>query len=160
MASPEASGRDVFLLLGFVAGKKNMVRAQRSVRRDDDADRAVHAREFFDGGDVFDVAHAGAAVLGRKDNAQQAEFAEFLDRRQREFAGFVPLHDVGSDFALGKFAHTFLQLKLFVVELEIHETVSVSRAAAPQNNWIRTQQFQRDKVTTGKCGADTLVRRR
>jgi hypothetical protein len=41
--------------------------------------------------------------------------AQFLHRRQREFAGFIPLHDVRSDFALGKVAHHLLQLQLLVV---------------------------------------------
>ena len=35
----------------------------------DDADGAIDAGEFGDGGDVFDVAHAGAAVFGREDDA-------------------------------------------------------------------------------------------
>ena len=62
---------------------------------------------------------------GGKTDAQQAELAQFLDCGQRELAGLVPLHDVRSDFALGKFAYTFLQLKLFFVELEIHSAISV-----------------------------------
>ena len=49
------------------------------MRRDDDAHRAIHAREFLDRGDVLDVAHARAAVLRGKDRAQQAELAQFLD---------------------------------------------------------------------------------
>ena len=57
---------DVFLFLRFVAGEENVVGAERGVRGDDDADRAIHAREFLDGGDVFDVAHAGAAVFRRE----------------------------------------------------------------------------------------------
>ena len=74
---------DVFSFLCFVPSKKNMIRAQRSMCRDDDADRTIHAREFFDGGDVLHIAHACAAVLGRKNDAQQAEFAYFFnDRRQ------------------------------------------------------------------------------
>ena len=90
MASPGSQRRNVFLFLRFVAREKDVVRTQRSVRRDDDADRSIHAREFFDGGDVFDVAHAGAAVLGRKDDAQQTELAEFLDGRQREIRWLRP----------------------------------------------------------------------
>ena len=85
---------DVFLLLLFGPSKKNMVRAQRSVRRHDDAHRTVHARKFLNRGDVFDVAHARPAVLSRKDRAEQAELAEFLDDGQRKLARLVPLHDV------------------------------------------------------------------
>ena len=134
---------DVLLFLRFVAGKKNVVRAQRGVRRDDDADRAVHARELFDGGDVLDIAHAGAAVLGRKHYAQQAELAQFLDGRQRKFAGLVPLHHVGRDFALGKFAHAFLQLQLLIVQLEIQGALSGIHM------WIRTQEYRRTKLPAG-----------
>ena len=118
-----------------------MVRAQRGVRRDDDADRAVHPRELFDGGDVLDIAHAGAAVLGRKHDAQQAELAQFLDRRQRKVAGLVPLHHVGRDFALGKFADAFLQLQLLIVQLEIQD--ALFRVVT---HWIRTQEFQPTKL--------------
>ena len=54
-----------------------------------------------------------------KELAQQAQFSELFDDRERKFAGFVPLHDVGSDLALGEFAHHFLQLQLLIRELEI-----------------------------------------
>src|SRR5580698_740194 len=86
---------DVFLLLLFAACQKNVVRTERRVCSYDDADRTVHAREFLDGGDVFDVAHAGATIFGRKNRAQQAEFSQFFDGGQRELAGLVPFHDVG-----------------------------------------------------------------
>ena len=75
MNSPVASLETYFFFCALVARHKNVVRAERSVGGDDDADRSVDTREFFDGGDVFDVAHAGAAVFGRKDRAHQAEFA-------------------------------------------------------------------------------------
>ena len=94
------------------------------MRRDDDADRAIHAREFFDGGDVFHIAHARAAVLGGKNRSQQPELAQFFDGRQRKLAGLVPLHDVGRDLALGKLADAFLQLQLLVVQLEIQNSSS------------------------------------
>jgi hypothetical protein len=51
----------------------------------------------------------------REDNPEQAELAQFLDRRQRKFAGFIPLHDVRRNFALGKLAHRFLQLQLLFI---------------------------------------------
>ena len=35
--------------------------------------------------------------------------------------GFVPLHDVRSDFAFGKFADAAAELVLFVGKREIHE---------------------------------------
>ena len=78
--------------------------------------------EFLDGRDVLDVAHARAAVFGREDRAHQPELAQFLDRRQREFAGLVPLHDVRSNLAFGKLAHALLQVQLLFVQLEVQKS--------------------------------------
>jgi len=85
-----------------------MIRAERRVRRHDDSHRAIDAREFLNRCYVLDVTHAGAAVLGRKDGSKQSKLADFFNRRERKFAGFVPLHDVGLDLALGKFADALL----------------------------------------------------
>ncbi len=81
----------------------------------DDADRSIDARKLRYGSDVFHVAHASAAIFGRKDHAQQAQLAQFLDRGQWEFAGFIPLHDVRCDLALRKLAHTLLEVQLLFV---------------------------------------------
>src|ERR1700675_1318667 len=54
---------DVFFLLRFGAEFVDVVGAERIVRRDDDADRAIHARKLFDDDGVLDVAHSRAAVL-------------------------------------------------------------------------------------------------
>ena len=94
------------------------------MRRDDEADGAIDAREFFDDRGVFDVAKASAAVFLWENDAQQAHFAEFGKQFQREMGGFVPLHDVRSDFALGKFANTFAQVVLFVGKREIHASLA------------------------------------
>ena len=40
------------------------------MRRDNDAYRAIHPRQLFDGDHVFDVAHAGAGVFGRENRSQ------------------------------------------------------------------------------------------
>src|SRR3954469_2516322 len=48
---------NIFLLLTFVCSQKNMVRAKRGMRRNDDADRTVHARKLLYGGNVFHVTH-------------------------------------------------------------------------------------------------------
>src|ERR1035438_7963516 len=70
---------NVLALLFFIARDEDVVRTQRGVRRHDDADRAIDARQFFNCGDVLDIPHARAAVFSREDRAQQSEFAEFLD---------------------------------------------------------------------------------
>jgi hypothetical protein len=92
-----------------------MVRAKRGVGRHDDANGTVHAGKLFDRRDVFDVAHAGAAVFVRKNHAEQTELAEFFDGSERKLRGFVPFHYVGSDFARGELAHGFLEVQLLVV---------------------------------------------
>ncbi len=97
------------------------------MRRNNNAYRPVHAREFFDRGHIFDVAHAGAAQFVRKDHAHQSEFAEFSERRQREFCGFISLAHVGRDLALRKHTDAFLELQLLVVELEVHDASSIPR---------------------------------
>ena len=99
-----------------------MITAKRGVGRHNDAYGTVHPRKLFNGGDILDVAHSGSAELRRKDHTQETQLAEFLDRGHGELAGLVPFHDIGRDFALGKLAHTLLELKLFVVKLEIQSS--------------------------------------
>ncbi len=62
---------DVFLFLFFAAEFVEVIRAERIVRRDDQSDRAIHARQLFDGDDVFGVAEAGAAVRFGENDAEQ-----------------------------------------------------------------------------------------
>src|SRR5215469_9214047 len=94
----------------------------------DDAYRSVDTREFLDGGDVFDITHASAAVLLRKHNSHQPELAQLLDGREREVSLLVPLHDVRLDFALGELAHALFQLQLFFVQLEVQGSPPRTRA--------------------------------
>jgi len=68
--------RDVFFLLLVAAKFIDVIRAQRIVCRDDDADRTIHAREFFDDDGVFGVAHARAAVFFRKNHAQESHLRQ------------------------------------------------------------------------------------
>ena len=102
--------RQIFLLLRFGAEFEDVIAAERIVRRDDDADRAVDAREFLDRSGVFDVAEAGAAVFFGKDDAEQAHFGELGHDFGWKVRGFVPLHDVRGDFAFGEFADAAAQL--------------------------------------------------
>src|SRR5207247_8545584 len=77
---------------------------------------------------LYRLAIAPNPANGRAPNnyAQQTELAQFLDRRQRDVSDLIPLHDMGRNFTLSKLAHAFLKLKLFVVELENQDTISVS----------------------------------
>ena len=76
-ADPFAGGqlRDVLFFLRFIACNVDVIRAERGVRGDYDSHRTVDARKFSDGGYVLHVAHAGTAVFGREDDAQQAQLA-------------------------------------------------------------------------------------
>ena len=112
--------RQVSLALGLVAGDKDVVGAQRGVGGDDDAHRAVHARELFDGQHILDVSVARTAVFVGKNAAHQAQPAELLDDLQGIARGLIPLANVGSDLARGKVAHHGLQLPLLVAEFEVH----------------------------------------
>ena len=85
------------------------------MRGHNDAHRPIHAREFFDRGDVLDVAHSRAAVFGGEDRPQQAQLAQFFDCRQRKLARLVPLHDMRKDFALSKLAYALLHVQLLFI---------------------------------------------
>ena len=131
-ADPFARGelRDVAVPLLVGARLEDVVGAERGVRGDDDADRAVHARKFLDDDGVVDVAEARAAQLFRKDRTQVAELAELFDHFERENLVFVPLHDVGPDFRVGEFADGFTELDLLRREIEFHSLLSFAHTIA------------------------------
>src|SRR3989441_4231567 len=111
--------RDVFLFLRFIARDENVIRAKRSMRRYDDADRPIDPRQLFNRRDVLHVPHPRAAIFRRKDDPQQIQPSQLLDDRHRKLAGFVPRHHVRSNLALGELPHAFLQLQLLVIQLEV-----------------------------------------
>src|SRR5580693_388018 len=73
---PLRERRDVLLLLFFAAEFIDVIGAERIVRGDDDADRAIHARQFLDDDGVFRVAHARATVFFGENHAEEAHFGE------------------------------------------------------------------------------------
>ena len=79
------------MLLFFRASLENVIGTERGVGGDDDADRAIHTRKFFDDDGVFDVAQARAAVLFGKDGAHVTELPELLDRLRAGRFGFHPI---------------------------------------------------------------------
>src|SRR2546428_14082288 len=113
-----------------------MMGAARGVSPHDDAHRAAHARESLNRSNVLDVAHPGAAVLRWKYHAQEAELAELFDGGQGEFSRLVPFHDMGRNFALGKLAHTLLELKLFFVELKVQDSSACPRPSFMLRNGL------------------------
>ena len=93
------------LLLG--AEFVDVIAAQRIVGSDKKPDRAVDPGKFLDDGSVLDVTEPGTAIFFRKNDAQQPHFAQLGKQFGGKTSGFVPLHDVGADLALGKFADGF-----------------------------------------------------
>ena len=96
-----------------------MVGAKRIVRGHSDAHRTIHARKLLHRDHIFHIAKTGAAIFRGKDGPHHAHFAQFPDDLHGEVAGFVPLHYVRSNLALGKFPDRFFELQLLVIELEI-----------------------------------------
>jgi hypothetical protein len=100
------------------AGQHDVVGAQRGVRGDDEADRAIHAGELLDGEHVLDVAETRAAQRLRQDHPQQAHRSQLLHNVVGKVAGLVPARDVGRDLALGEAAHLAPQLLLILGQSE------------------------------------------
>ena len=101
---PCASGVTHFLFCASSAEEEDVVRAEAVVRRDGEADRAVHARELVDDVDVVDVRQARAAVLLGHEDAQHPELAQLREDVARKDLRLVPLLDVGRDLGLGEVA--------------------------------------------------------
>ncbi len=118
---PCASGVTYFLRCSARAEFVNVIGAQRIVRGHDQPDRAIDACELFDHRRVLDVTKPRAAVLLRKNHAHQAHFAELRNQFGRKLRGFIPFHDVRSDFRFGEFAHAAAKLLLLVGEGEVQE---------------------------------------
>ena len=131
------------------------------MRRDNNAHRAIHARQLFDGDHIFHIAHAGAGVLGGKNCSQQSELAQLFDRSQRKLASLVPLHDVGQDFALGELTNGFLQLLLLVTQLKIQDSSTPRSRFRLEHSGRRRKSYlgqgksesARDRVITGDYDA-------
>ena|SRR5438132_6487143 len=118
--------------------------------RYDDPDRTVNARKFRDRRDILHVAHTRPAIFRWEDDPQQAELAQFLDRRQRKFAGFIPLHDVWGNLAFGKLAHRLLQVQLLIVQLEVQVISSLLDATVCSTANFRSPASL-GITTDGKC---------
>lgn len=104
----------------FAAEHINVVRAERIVSGDREPDRAANAAKFLDDRDVFDITHAGTAVLFGKNNAEKPELGELGSQFLREMLGLVPFHDMRPDLALGKFTDTVFYLQLLFGEFKVH----------------------------------------
>jgi len=84
-----------------VPARKNVVRTERIVGRDDNAHRAIHAGKFFDGHHILDIPEARRRRIpwGRSSPARPSCPA-LSPPLERELGSLVPLHDMGADFTL------------------------------------------------------------
>ena len=99
---------------------------------DNQADRAIHAGEFFDGRGIFDVAETSTALLFGENDAEKAHFGELRNNFAGKAGSFVPLHDVRSDFTFGKFTYAAAELILFIGKSEVHEASFGQRMGSAQ----------------------------
>ena len=84
------------------------------MRRDDQSNRAVYARKFFDNDGIFQVAQPGAAILFRENNSKQSHLAKLWNDFLRKLRSFVPLHDVRRYLSFGKLPHRSLKVLLLI----------------------------------------------
>src|SRR6185295_7276239 len=129
----EAPGADLLALrqrrhpappLLLVAILEDVVRAQRVVRGDADAHRGIDARKLRDDDDVFDVAEPGAAVLLRKDDAEEAQLPRLRHHLARELLALVDLVDERVHLAAGELPRGLLNGALLLGERKVHERSS------------------------------------
>src|SRR5262245_23030671 len=117
-----ASGqrRDVFFALRLAAVLINVIRAERIVRGERQADRPVDARDLFDYRGVFHIPHPRAAVLFGKEHAHQPKLAHLCENLARQSLGLVPLHHVRFDLRFGEFTNRTFDLQLLLGQIKSH----------------------------------------
>src|SRR5438067_5295463 len=76
---------NVFSLLLFGSRNVDVIRAKRVMSSHDDSDRAIDARELFQGDHIVDIAQISSAILGWEDCSHQPHLPELLDHSHREF---------------------------------------------------------------------------
>ncbi len=97
-----------------------MIRAERIVRRDDQSDRRIHARQLFNDDGVIDIAEPRAAQFLGKDNAHQAQFAGLFDGFEREGLRLVPLQNVRPYLRFGKLTDRLSKVDLLLCIRKVH----------------------------------------
>src|SRR5262245_1479338 len=123
-----ASGqrRDVFFALLLAAVLINVIRAERIVRGEGQADRAVDARDLFDYRGVFHIPHPRAAVFFGKEHAHQPKLAHLCENLARQTLGLVPLHHMRFDLRFGKFTNRTFDLQLLIGQIKSHRHPNIS----------------------------------
>ena len=95
----------IFFLLLRVAPAYERVIDERVLDIDEDADRSINARQFFDADDGREKRSARAAILFGRLDAHQPEVETLAYQRRVELSLLVHLFDAGAQFAFGKLAH-------------------------------------------------------
>jgi hypothetical protein len=88
------------------------------VRRDDQANGGIDARQFFNDDGVFDVAEPRAAQVFGEDSPEKTEPAGVFDGVEREDFLFIPMQNVRTNFLLRKFADALAKLDLLRREIK------------------------------------------
>ena len=131
IVSPRASGGTNCATCVVGSEREDRQRARARVHRDGDADACVCARELLEHEDVRQEVGAGATVLLRHADAEQAQLRELVEQLAREAVGAIPLGRVWLDLGGGDLARDRLDLALLRRELEVHarQTTPMRRVA-------------------------------
>ena len=91
------------------------------MRRHRQRNAGVDARELLDADAVVDRRHAGAAVLLRELDAQQAERGQLRHQLDRKVLLLIPLAHVRPHFCLRELAHAAAEQHLLLGGTEVHQ---------------------------------------
>ncbi len=126
-AGQRAAGDEVgqpllLLLVGAVGQDRVDAEADTGLQRD--ADRLVDPAELLDRDAQRGEVRPRAAVLLRRGQPEQAEFAHGVHDVDREMVLAVPLRHVRRDLALGEVAHDLAERLVVLGQLERHDLAS------------------------------------
>ena len=101
--------RQVFAAQLFAGVQADLVDAQIGMRAVTQPDRGRGAADFLHRHHMREVAHAGAAVFGRRGDSEQAEFAHLAPQFVRELVGAVDFGGARRDALGGERGRAFAQ---------------------------------------------------
>ena len=118
--SPVASLGTYLRRCSSLPAMKNMIGAERIVRRHNEADGGIDAREFFDDNRVVDVAEPRAAQLLGKDCAQKPELPGFLDGSSGKIASSSHSRTCGRISCSANWRTLLAKVNLLRCEVKFH----------------------------------------
>ncbi len=101
--------RQIFAFLFFGGEAKQLVDDEIGVNAITQSHRCGGATDFFNGDDLFDKAHAGAAIIFRDGDAEQTELAQLRPEVSREIVLAVDGLRSGRDMVRRKSVHGLAQ---------------------------------------------------